>query len=78
VFEVLKECGTMNKILVQLGYAPTDCVAILHADDVCMYQASLDSFADLEWHGTHECEYKGPVGGESAIRVYDVNPDALF
>jgi hypothetical protein len=47
----------MNKILAQLGYAPTDCVAIIHADDVSMCQASLDSFADLERQGTHDHEH---------------------
>jgi len=56
-FEILKGCETKNKILAQLGYAPTDCVAIIHADDVSMCQASLDSFADLERKGTHDREH---------------------
>jgi predicted glycoside hydrolase/deacetylase ChbG (UPF0249 family) len=37
----------MNPTLSSLGYAPTDRVVVIHADDVSMCQASLDAFADL-------------------------------
>jgi len=37
----------MNPILAQLGFSPTDQVAVIHADDVGMCQASLSAFVDL-------------------------------
>ena len=37
----------MNPILTQLGFSPTDRVAVIHADDVGMCQASLSAFVDL-------------------------------
>jgi predicted glycoside hydrolase/deacetylase ChbG (UPF0249 family) len=40
-----------NPVLKKLGFANDDRVAILHADDVGMCQASLTAFADLIDHG---------------------------
>jgi predicted glycoside hydrolase/deacetylase ChbG (UPF0249 family) len=37
----------MNATLDKLGFAPTDRVAVIHADDVGMCQASLSAFVDL-------------------------------
>jgi len=37
----------MNPILAQLGFSATDRVAVIHADDVGMCQASLSAFVDL-------------------------------
>ncbi len=37
----------MNPILSRLGFAPTDRVVVIHADDVSLCQASLDAFVDL-------------------------------
>jgi predicted glycoside hydrolase/deacetylase ChbG (UPF0249 family) len=38
---------TLNPILSRLGYAPTDRVVVIHADDVSMCQSSLNAFVDL-------------------------------
>lgn len=37
----------MNPFLKQLGFGPADRVAIVHADDIGAYQASLPAIADL-------------------------------
>ncbi len=37
----------MNPILRQIGFAPTDRVVILHADDIGMCQATLTAYDDL-------------------------------
>jgi len=36
-----------NPVLVKLGFSPTDRLAIIHADDIGMCQASLQAFQDL-------------------------------
>lgn len=44
-----------NPMLRQLGLADTDRVAIIHADDIGMCQATLDAFADLDAFGLVSC-----------------------
>ncbi len=47
--------NTPNPLLRQLGYADTDRVAIIHADDVGMCQASVQAFTELDAFGLVTC-----------------------
>ena len=40
--------NTPNPLLRRLGFSDTDRVAIIHADDVGMCQASAQAFAEVE------------------------------
>jgi hypothetical protein len=44
-----------NPVLKKLGFSTTDRLAIIHADDVGMCQASVSAFADLQAYGLVSC-----------------------
>lgn len=47
--------NTPNPLLRRLGYSDTDRVAIIHADDVGMCQASVQAFTELDAFGLVTC-----------------------
>ncbi len=44
-----------NPVLKKLGFSETDRVAIIHADDIGMCEASISAFADLDAFGLVSC-----------------------
>ncbi len=44
-----------NPVLKKLGFSVTDRLAIIHADDIGMCQASVEAFADLQEFGLVSC-----------------------